>query len=259
MQETHPEVCMCCFSGPVAHVSSTQIFARRAGKHTQYLVYSMTLEAKQDLAMILPIPVPKASRDDAVKFIDLSRYPEFFADLARGFPEPPSATVGSRGTKGVVEGGAPKLAVVDVGSFEASFVPSIEDFKRLDAKFRMPTKVWKALPQYAAYGFAVFKLKSKHHAFHPMAFEFPTTLPKQLFFPTVHVHDGEVHDQAHFDHALYCQSETIHPALVHWEESTVPVGMLMDYTRGAPVVERYTHVLRKKIEGLQPNRDTLVG
>ncbi len=251
---------MCCFSQVVEAVSTTQIFARRAAKTSQYLVYSMKVSAKQDLAMILPIPVPAKAAESAVKFIDLTAYPEFFADLDRAFPskDSPGAHVG----KGAREGGKgdPKLAVVQVGSFEASFVPSIKDFDRLDPRFRLPKNIWRAVPQYESFGFAVFKLKAKHQAFHPMAFEFPTTYPVQLFFPTVHIHDGKVHEKAEFDHSLYCQMEQIHnPGLEHWEESTVPVGMIMDYTRGAPVLERFTHVLRSKIVGLHKNQDILVG
>lgn len=248
---------MCCFSQPVVSVSSTQIFARRASKTSQILVYSMKLAAKQDLAMILPVPVPAKTPESAVKFIDLTTYPDFFTDLGRGFPssDPSLEAIGKTGA-----GGQKSLAVVDVGSFEASFVPTVKDFSRLDAKFRLPKAAWSALPQYAAFGFAVFKLKAKHAVFHPMAFEFPTTYASQLFFPTVHIHDGKVHDHAEFDHALYCQMEQIHnPGLEHWEESRVPVGMIMDYTRGAAVIERFTHVHRRKISGSHKNQDVIVG
>src|SRR5207248_7445223 len=95
------------------------------------------------------------------------------------------------------------LNVVDVGSFEASFVPTIPDFERLDERFRLPTGTWDQLPQYKQYGFTVFKLKPGAKVIHPMAFEFPRAAPARLFFPTVHIHDGKVHDTATFDHALY--------------------------------------------------------
>jgi hypothetical protein len=48
---------MCCFSRPVISVSATNIFARAAEDGRQFLVYSMTLNAKDDLAMVLPLPV----------------------------------------------------------------------------------------------------------------------------------------------------------------------------------------------------------
>ena len=39
-----------------------------------------------------------------------------------------------------------------------------------------------------------------------MAFEFETRLKNEIFFPTVHIHDGEVHKREHFDHTLYLQN-----------------------------------------------------
>lgn len=249
---------MCCFSKPV-RVSGTEIFARRAGPSSQYLVYSMKVTAKDDLAMILPIPVPAKTRESGVKFIDMSRYPEFFSDLSRGFKSDFDAPKAA-GAKRTGDKGKSPLEVVDVGSFQASFVPTAFDLDRLAPQFRLSKKVWKTLPAYETYGFAVFKLKAKHQAFHPMAFEFPTTYRSELFFPTVHVHDGKLHDEATFDHALYCQLEKIHsPGMERWEESAVPVGMMMDYTRGAPVIERFTHVHRLKVRGKQKNRDVVVG
>ena len=50
---------MCCFSRPVDLVSGTHIFARAGQNGRQFVVYSMILGTKEDLAMILPIPVPK--------------------------------------------------------------------------------------------------------------------------------------------------------------------------------------------------------
>ena len=61
---------MCCFSKPVDVVADTNIFARAAKNGRQFLVYSMRFNAKEDLAMILPIPTPKDSAEDAVKFIN---------------------------------------------------------------------------------------------------------------------------------------------------------------------------------------------
>src|SRR5262245_17184670 len=77
---------MCCFSKSVQKVADTNIFARTSKDERQYLVYSMLLSAKDELAMILPIPTPKDSKEDAVKFISLEKYPEFFKDMLSGFP-----------------------------------------------------------------------------------------------------------------------------------------------------------------------------
>lgn len=38
-------------------------------------------------------------------------------------------------------------------------MPALKDFDRLDARFRMPSGVWDALPGYADWGFCVFKLR----------------------------------------------------------------------------------------------------
>jgi hypothetical protein len=98
------------------------------------------------------------------------------------------------------------LKVHAVGSFEASFVPGLRDFSRLDPRFRLGDDVWRQLPAYEDYGFAVFKLaKGRKARIHPMAFRFPTRAPDALFFPTVHVHDGAVHRVAEFDHRLFYQ------------------------------------------------------
>ena len=136
-------------SNTLQSVSGTNIFARSSTEGRQYLVYSMTLKADAELAMILPLPVP--------------------------------------------------------WKIEASFVPTIADFDRLDERFRLPKETWHHLPQYNKFGFAVFKLKPGEKRIHPMAFEFPRSDSKRLFFPTVHIHDGEVHATADFDHILYCQ------------------------------------------------------
>src|SRR6267154_1917450 len=127
---------MCCFSQPIISVSGTNIFGRPEANGRQLLVYSMTVNAKKDLAMILPLPVKTPA-----------------------------------GEKDVMQGHAvtnsPKLEVVQVGDFEASFVPTQNDFFRLDERFRLPRGAWKQLPAYESYGFAVFKLKPGALKVHP--------------------------------------------------------------------------------------------
>ena len=49
------------------------------------LGYSMTISAREDLAMVLPLPVPPNSPERAVRFISLEGYPNFFTDMDRGF------------------------------------------------------------------------------------------------------------------------------------------------------------------------------
>src|SRR5438445_9618170 len=110
-------IAMCCFSRPVKLVADTNIFARGSKEGRQVLVYSMQLNANEDLAMILPIPVPKESKENAVRFINLEGYPTFFTELRDGFPLPrPASRDAGRNSKTL----SAKLEVVEVGSFEAS-------------------------------------------------------------------------------------------------------------------------------------------
>jgi len=252
---------MCCFSGPIDVVRNTNIFARASKRGRQYLVYSMTVATTSDVAMILPIPVPKRSPDDAVKFINLEEYPDFFDALRLGFPVPQPPSPSRSETDDPAPTAAVPLPVVEVGSYEASFVPSIKDFSRLDARFRLPEDVWVELPAYKSYGFAVFKLKSKdsEQTIHPMAFEFPRAFPERLFFPTVHIHDGEVHPEADFDHALFCQSSD-GPELMSqdWRESDRPAGMFMDAAKTQGIVAPDEHCFLKELRGQHKNDDILV-
>jgi hypothetical protein len=101
----------------------------------------------------------------------------------------------------------PTLLVRNVGSFEASFAPTLADLDRLDPRFRLQPDVWRQLPGYEDFGFAVFQLRPGLKRIHPMALEFPRRDPESLFFPTVHVHDGgSVPRWADFDHKLFFQS-----------------------------------------------------
>src|SRR5436189_5893996 len=109
---------MCCFSQAVDFVAGTNIFARPAKGNGQYLVYSMTLKAGSDLAMILPIPTPKASKEDAVTFLNMEKYPDFFDDMRAGFPEPVPASRGrAKGEVPPPAAAPPRLKVVEVGGF----------------------------------------------------------------------------------------------------------------------------------------------
>jgi len=242
---------MCCFSRPVDLVKGTHIFARGSKEGRQFIVYSMILAAREELAMILPLPTPKNSKEDAVRFVNLEKYEHFFKDMQAGFPPPRSNGHGPPKSK------PDTLKVVDVGSYGASFVPTVKDFARLDERFRLPTSVWEGLPQYKDYGFVVFKLKSGSSKVHPMAFEFPRAEPRELFFPTVHIHDGKVHKTATFDHALYCQHRG-EGEIVNWQESPQPAGLFMKCELTEGIVDPEAHVLLKEMRGRFDNKDVIV-
>ncbi|MBA4189184.1 MAG: hypothetical protein C0467_14395 [Planctomycetaceae bacterium] len=241
---------MCCFSGKVDVVADTNIFARGTKDGRQFLVYSMRFKAGEDLAMILPIPTPKDSAEDAVKFINLEKYEAFFDDMNKGFPKPESD---GRGPKG---GGVEKnLAVIEVGKFVASFVPAIKDFARLDKQFRLPEAVWDKLPQYKDFGFAVFKLKKPEKGeqkVHPMAFDFPRDDKKIVFFPTLHIHDGSVPVKAKFDHSLFCQ---VAEAPSGWEESPGLADTIVKVKDTQGIVNGDGHIYRKVMKGTFENKD----
>jgi hypothetical protein len=253
---------MCCFSRPIELVADTNIFARAGKDGRQFLVYAMTMSAKEDLAMILPIPSPKDAKEDAVKFINLEKYPEFFTEMRKGFPVKLPPRGGAKPADKPADNSR-DLKVIEVGSFEASFVPKIKDFSRLDERFRLSADVWDSLPQYKDYGFVVFKLKKNEKEnekakVHPMAFEFPRADAKKLFFPTVHIHDGKVHDKADFDHALYCQASGEEDLIMKWEESKQPAGLFMEIDKCQGLLDKSGHCYRREMRGKLKNEDILV-
>src|ERR1700736_6771841 len=139
---------MCISSGKVQYVGGTRIFARLKPDVprgiSQYLVYSMSVSTDKDVAMILPLPV-SSHAEDALQFIALDGYPEFFEDMEKGFPMYWRSV-----NEGIPVDDAPTalLEVHEVGDFIASFVPTLGDFDRLDPCFRLPTGTWDQLPQY---------------------------------------------------------------------------------------------------------------
>jgi hypothetical protein len=246
---------MCCFSRSVSSVSNTNIFARAANDGRQYLAYSLKYEAADELAMILPIPTPANAAEDGVRFIDLSGYPKFFDDLRLGFPEQKMSRQAFQPLVRLAPQPAP-LKVYDVGSFEASFVPQQKDFGRLDERFRLPTNAWDKLPQYKDWGFAVFKLKAGAKDVHPMAFDFLRRAPRTLFFPTVHIHDGQVHGKAEFDHSLYCQTSLSLDR--NWEDSFAPAQSFVKVDQSQGLVEATQPVRRRRIHGSHKNEDIVI-
>jgi len=109
---------------------------------------------------------------------------------------------------------------------------------------------------YKNYGFAVFKLKKGESKVHPMALSSRAANDKQLFFPTVHIHDGQVHDKAGFDHELYCQPEG--KLMMGWTASQKPAGMFMKAEQSQGLIDARMHCYKKGLHGSLKNEDTIV-
>ena len=248
---------MCVFVQPVHGVSDTRIFARRE-RESQFLVYRMHVATEDDNAMVLPLPIELPAAKDAVTFLSLEEYETFFEDLEQAFPKPARV-----GRAGAIAGASvePTLEVQRVGAFDASFVPGVQDFGRLDARFQLPPDLWSSIPHYRDYGFAVFKLRPGDMDVHPMALKFRSRERDTLFFPTFHIHDRKVEPWARFDHHLYLQGIVDN---TDWEASVVPAGKVMstgrlltrDRTLGTVLPKQ--GVSRRGLAGTYENRDVRV-
>ena len=159
------------------------------------------------------------------------------------------------------------MKVFEVGDYIASFVPTLADFARLDDRFRLPEQTWSRLPQYKDFGFAVFQLAAGSLEPHPMAFEFETA-NKSIYFPTLHIHDGEIHDREEFDHVLYLQHAGFDSRVFAYENWNVP-DKSTGLVRSQQVAEHFCNIMKTQglvdgdllvhkleIRGDHPNRDT---
>ena len=258
---------MCCFSGIVRDVSHTQIFGRLTDQGTQYLAYQMQYESDEPNAMILPLPVKTPASEDSVRFIDLSGYKRLFRDLAKGFPDVRRRRYFPNSRAAPVDS-AVKLVVHEVGDFVASFVPTVDDFARLDPQFVIPKETWLQIPVYKDYGFAIFQLRKGAVRPHPMAFEFDTR-HQEVFFPTVHIHDGEVHQREHFDHTLYMQHAGFDSVSSHYRgpkhsdpntkfvRSKFPAEQFCETSLSGNLIQPDLLVHRMKMRGTFENRDLM--
>jgi hypothetical protein len=93
-----------------------------------------------------------------------------------------------------------------------------------------------------------------------MAFTFPRRNPEFLYFPTVHVHDREVHWYATYDHMLYCQPDAwMEKYLLNWQRSPKVASEFMNLARSEGIVDSDRRCWRLPLSGFLPNKDTLVG
>jgi hypothetical protein len=253
---------MCCFLGTVTEVADTKIFARLPRPGWQLLIYQMQFSANAAVAMVLPIPVTPGSGEDAVVFHSLEGHDKLFADLDDLFPEPAASR--ARGPNRTFSALTPApLKVHAVGAFIASYVPSLGDLNRLDPRLRVPPGTLDRIAEYQSWGFAVFKLAAARRRARvpPMAFEFPTQEPHQLYFPTLHLHDGTLPELAPFSHQLFAQGlgENQSPERVirYWEHSAEPPRRFAAKP-GAKLFDLDQPVHRASLFGLHRNADIWV-
>lgn len=250
---------MCMFSQEVEHVGSTRIFVADTGHGVHATAYQMAFSAPEPVAMILPVPVLKGTGDDAITFVDLGGYDSFFDDLARCFPRPRSAGRIGYGTDDTFPMGL--LTVHEVGDYVASYVPSVAEFHRLDPRFRLPEAAWKTLPDYHDYGFAVFALRPGQavQRVHPIAYRYPADRPGELFFPTVHVHDGGgAEPEARYDHELFAQADwPVTGRGSDWEMGSLLPGQVKGLVRSHGLVAPDIPLRRARLHGDYPNADVV--
>lgn len=82
----------------------------------------------------------------------------------------------------------------------------------------------------------------------------------KLFFPTVHIHDGEVHAKEHFDHELYCQVSR--PGLfemMKWEESPGLAKGTSKVEKSEGLLFGDSHIYRRRMIGDFANKDVILG
>lgn len=255
---------MCIFSGHVDHVARTSIFMR---EHQGWncLVYSMTVATPSEVAMILPVRCADHREEDAVAPVSLEEYPDFFHDMAQLFNQPTK----SRGGFAAIPLSSPEtLKVQQVGNFEFSYVPGLDQFHRLDSRFQIPPVVIQQFPEYGeGHGFAVFKLTSNPggglRSIHPMAYTFRSAEPGTLVFPTAHYH-GQQEERSYFDHALYVQvggqitPQQLATSRGHWAPAAYPPSVCVNIEKTNQLVDSQLPVYRRRLLGYLTNGDTRI-
>ena len=199
--------------------------------------------------MVLPVPVRPGGGDRGLRFIDLSHRPTMFDDLAGLFEDTDVAHARDLVAR-------ERLAVFKVGSFIATYVPTLADFTRVDRRFHLPRVLFASVPAYQEWAFAVFQLAPGATSVHPMGIRFATREPERMYVPTVHLHDGRWRDEALFDHTLYYQHPDVRELGGAFGNDRVS-GVLPSHSYGR-LLDPHQPVVRRTITGIQQNRDTWI-
>jgi len=210
---------MSIFSGPISHVSGTNIMissvmqskivtirdkygkarrVRRPAENTkplQLTVYSNTIEINQaasseQTAMILPFPLIKGK--NRVQLMDLTNCKSLFKRLGKLFKSKKNAMTLDDATDYFANG---SIAIQEVGSYNTSIVPNFDSFDKLQYNhFGLAPEIKDILKQYysKSYGFIVCILR-KNAEYHPFGYTHEIRTDGKLFVPSRH-HYGRSND-----------------------------------------------------------------
>ena len=135
----------------------------------------------------------------------------------------------------------------------------MNDFSRLDERFRISDDAWKKLPQYRDYGFAVFKLKAGELTVHPMAFSFPRRNPKACSFqPSTSTMAKCMRKRILIMSSIASRANTSHCRSGTGGSRPAMPDRFMKTSKARGLISPEQHCYQKKLHGLLPNRDTLV-
>jgi hypothetical protein len=237
------------FSRPVEAVADINIFARLSGNR-QLLVVALRMSSAVDTSFIIPLPVPRETETQPVRFLDISAGLGFFPGLRSGFQQ--KSNFRERRDADADEG-APTRRYIAAEPYEQCFVANINNFSVLEESAHFPAELSGAFSPYLDHAFAVFKLRAGHNVrVLPMALEFETRHPGKLYFPTYRFYDGNIYPSCRFDSSLFCQ----HAEQSGWDETRTVVDTFMHMEELEGVLSPNRLVQCYGLNGELPNQDT---
>lgn len=127
----------------------------------------------------------------------------------------------------MLAGKSDTLEVIELGAYKVSVAPTAKDIRRANKDiFKISKGTRKVLKEKYddSYAFIICMFDStKKIAPHPVGYIHDLLSSGEVFVPCVHVHDGKLHREEHFDHMIYslgCKSPR--------DEETEGVNELID-------------------------------